>query len=254
MNAIFHILGIDAEHFDTVRDLTLNLLASVADPEKFARLFAEFAAFGCTQVEKRRLDPRDDYLTVLAQAQIDGRPLTPAEIGSVTNSLLIAGHGTTVAAMTNLFFEVLSRPGIKQALLNNQALIPAAVEEALRMHTPFFGLYRRAAVDLDMHGQKIRKGDSVLMCWQAANRDPAVFEEPNEFRLDRPLGRHLTFGLGRHFCVGSLVAKMEMTTVLEELLKGLPDIELVDSQAVEFEFRGSETAAIPVLPARFERR
>jgi len=78
--------------------------------------------------------------------------------------------------------------------------------------------------------------------------------EPNEFRLDRPLGRHLTFGLGRHFCVGSLVAKTEMTTVLEELLKGLPDIELVDSQAVEFEFRGSETAAIPVLPARFARR
>jgi cytochrome P450 len=254
MNAIFYILGFDAEHFDTVRVLTLDLLASVTEPDKFGRLFAEFAAFGCGEVEKRRANPREDYLTVLANAKMNGVPLSPSEIGAITNSLLIAGHGTTVAAMTNLFFEVLTRPHIRRALIDDPALIPNAVDEGLRLHNPFFGLYRRATEDMTVHDRKITKGESVMMCWQAANRDPAAFAQPNDFRLDRTVGKHLAFGLGRHFCVGSLVAKMEMKTTLEELLKRLPDIELVDPERVEFEFRGAETAAIPALPARFKPR
>jgi cytochrome P450 len=176
--------------------------------------------------------------------------LTPEEIGAATSSLLLAGHGTTVAAMTNLFYEVLSRPLIRQRLLEDPTLIPDAVDEVLRMHTPFFGLYRRATRDVTVRGKHIAAGDSVFMCWQSANRDAAEFPDPNDFRLDREIGRHLAFGLGKHFCVGSIVAKMEMKVVLEELLSRLPTIELIDAEKCTFEFRGTETAAIPSLPAR----
>jgi cytochrome P450 len=252
MNAICYILGVDAEHREKVRTLTLALLASVANPPEFERLFTEFGAFGCAEVEKRRLEPRADYLTTLGSARVGGRLLTPEEIGAATSSLLLAGHGTTVAAMTNLFYEVLSRPLIRKRLLDDPTLIPNAVDEVLRMHTPFFGLYRRATRAVSVRGKHIAAGESVFMCWQSANRDAAEFPDPNDFRLDREIGRHLAFGLGKHFCVGSIVAKLEMKIVLEELLSRLPGIRLIDADKLRFEFRGTETAAIPSLPARVD--
>lgn len=251
MNALFHILGIEENMHEQVRTMTINLLASVGDPDTFRRLFEEFAAMGYAEVQARRDEPRDDYLTTLAQATMDGRPLTPAEIGATMNSLLVAGHGTTVAAMTNLFWEVLSRPEIRRSLIDDPALIPVAIEEALRMHTPFFGLYRMATEDLSIRDVEIRKGESVYMCWQAANRDPSHFEDPNDFRLDRAQNNHLTFGLGRHSCVGAPTARMQLRIVLTELLARLPDIHLTIEGDPPFVFMGAETCAIKSLPAEF---
>lgn len=254
MLAIFHILGLDEDKHDLVRELTLSTLSVVNDVEAFKRVFGEFQKFGYAEVEKRRDDPRDDYLTVLAQAQLGDRPLTPEEIGAAVISLLTAGHGTTVAAMTNLFYEVLRNPAIKQQLIEDPSLIPQAVEENLRLHHPFFGLYRQATADVTVNGTDIKAGDSIYMCWQAGNRDPEVFPDPDTFRLDRGQISHLSFGLGRHSCVGSATARMEMRHGLQKLLDRFPDIELVAPDAVEFEFHGAETAAIPRLPARFTPR
>lgn len=254
MLAIFHILGLEEDKHELVRRLTLETLSVVHDLEAFTKLFTEFQKFGAAEVEKRRLDPRDDYLTVLAQAKLGDRPLTPGEIGASVISLLTAGHGTTVASMTNLFYEVLRNPAIKQQLMDDPALIPQAVEENLRLHHPFFGLYRQATTDVTVNGSEIKAGDSVYMCWQAGNRDPDVFEDPDTFRLDRGQISHLSFGLGRHSCVGSATARMEMQLGLARLLDRLPDIELISPETVEFEFHGAETAAIPRLMARFTPR
>jgi cytochrome P450 len=92
------------------------------------------------------------------------------------------------------------------------------------------------------------------MCWQAANRDPKVFEDPNAFQLHRDNSKHLSFGIGKHACSGAATARMEMRIALEELLARLPDIEIVDPESVRFEFRGAETSAITRLPARFSPR
>jgi len=251
MLAIFHILGLEEDKHELVRRLTLETLSVVHDLDAFTKLFTEFQKFGAAEVEKRRLDPRDDYLTVLAQATLGDRPLTPEEIGASVISLLTAGHGTTVASMTNLFYEVLRNPAIKQQLMDDPALIAQAVEENLRLHHPFFGLYRQATTDVTVNGSEIKAGDSVYMCWQAGNRDPDVFEDPDTFRLDRGQISHLSFGLGRHSCVGSATARMEMQLGLARLLDRLPDIELISPETVEFEFHGAETAAIPRLMARF---
>lgn len=254
MLAIFHILGLDEDKHDTVRDLTLKTLSLVNQPEAFRELFTEFGEFGEAQVALRRTDPRDDYLTVLAQARLGDRPLTGAEVGAAVISLLTAGHGTTTASMTNLFYEVLRNPQIKARIIADPSLIPIAVEENLRLHHPFFGLYRQATEDVVVNGSEIKAGDSVYMCWQAGNRDPGVFADPDTFSLDRGTFTHLSFGIGKHSCVGSATARMEMQLGLAKLLERYPDIELIEPEKIAFEFHGAETAAIPALPARFTPR
>ena len=169
------------------------------------------------------------------------------------NSFLNAGHGTTVSGMTSLLWEIYRNPELKQSLIDDQSLIPTAVEESMRLHTPFFGLYRMATKDATLpSGEEIKEGESALMCWGAANRDPKVFPDPDEFKLDRDYGRNrlMTFGWGPHACMGRPMAQMEMEVAVEELLTRLPNIELTDPDAVTHEFAGSETALIKSLPAR----
>jgi cytochrome P450 len=205
-------------------------------------------------VMARAENPKDDFLTELSRATLDGNPLGPLEIGQIMNSFLIAGHGTSVAAMASLLYEVLSRPEVVARLKANPDLIPSAVEETLRLHTPFFGLYKRATRDVELGGTDIPKDSYIQACWAAANRDPKVYDHPSEFDLDRKFGRknrHLTFGFGIHACPGAPTARMELRVALEEILRRLPDIKLVDAAAVKYDFGGTETAAIPSLPATF---
>jgi len=251
--ALCHLIGFDKELREDVRRHTVAMHGSAGDPVKGVEAFMAFAEFGAGEVYKRLEDPRDDFLTVLSTWEIDGRPLTPPELGATMNSFLNAGHGTTVSGLTSLLFEVYSRPELKQRLIDDPSLIPAAVEESMRLHTPFFGLYRMATRDATLpSGAEIKQGESALMCWAAANRDPKVFPNPDEFDLDREHGRNrlMTFGWGAHACMGRPMAQMEMEVALEEILTRLPDIELVDPDAVRHVFAGSETALIPSLPAR----
>lgn len=253
--ALCHVLGFDKDKRADVRRHTVEMHASAGDPEKGAAAFMAFAEFGAKEVYARLEDPRDDFLTVLSQVEIDGRKLTPPELGATMNSFLNAGHGTTVSGMTSLLYEVLSRPELKQRLMNDPSLIPAAIEESMRLHTPFFGLYRTTSKPVTVGGVDIPQGSAVLMMWAAANRDPKVFPNPNEFDLDREVGRNrlMTFGFGIHACMGQPMARMEMKVALEELLSRLPELELVDAAAVRHQFAGSETALIKSLPARLPR-
>ncbi|MCW3013046.1 MAG: cytochrome [Solirubrobacterales bacterium] len=254
--ALCEVLGFDREKRGEIRRLTVDMHAYAEDPVKGPAAFMAFAEFGIAEVMSRLEDPRDDYLTYLSTATIDGRPLTPQELGATMNSLLNAGHGTTVSGLTSLLYEVYSRPELKQRLIDDPSLIPAAVEESMRLHTPFFGLYRRATKDVTVGGVEIAEGDSIQMCWAAANRDPKSFENPDEFDLDRMPGRKrlMTFGFGIHACMGQPTARMEMHVALEELLARVPDIELDDPASVRHEFAGSETALITRLPARLPAR
>jgi cytochrome P450 len=250
--ALCHVIGFDKDKRGEVRRHTVEMHASAGDPEKGVAAFMAFAEFGAGEVYARLQDPRDDFLTKLAHAKIDGRPLTPPELGATMNSFLNAGHGTTVSGLTSLLWEVLRDPAVRQRLIDDPALIPAAVEESMRLHTPFFGLYRMTTQDVTVGGVDIPAGSSVLMMWAAANRDPTVFPDPDRFHLDRPPGRNrlMTFGFGIHACMGQPMARMEMQVALGELLRRLPEIELVDPESVVHEFAGSETALIKSLPAR----
>jgi cytochrome P450 len=247
-----HAIGFDKDKIADVRHHTVEMHASAGDPERGVAAFMAFAEFGAKEVYARLENPRDDFLTKLSTATIEGRPLTPPELGATMNSFLNAGHGTTVSGLTSLLWEVLRAPELRQRLIDDPGLIPAAVEESMRLHTPFFGLYRMTTKDVSHGGVDIPKGSSILMMWAAANRDPKVFPDPDTFDLDREVGRNrlMTFGFGIHACMGQPFARMEMQAALGGLLERFPAIELIDPDSVKHEFAGSETALIKSLPAR----
>lgn len=252
LRAICRILGFDIDKGPELRELTVNLMINLGNPDGSGAAMKALADFGAKEVAERRENPRDDFLTELTTATLRGNPLTEQEISQVVASLVSGGHETTVAALTNVLFEVLSRPGIKQQLIDDPGLIPAAVEEALRFHPPFMGFYRRATEPTEVKGEKIAKDEHVMLCWASANRDPEQFEDPLEFRLDRPnLKRHMSFGYGLHFCIGAPTARMELCVATEELLRRLPEIELADAESVRMQFGGGENVFIPKLDAVF---
>lgn len=236
--ALCHILGLDAPKGQRVREMTIALNQSYGQPEKTAAAFAALADFGLAEVEARRAEPRDDLLTALADAELEGRPITPTEIGQFMVSFLAAGHSSTIAGISAVLCRVLADTAIRDALLADPSRIEAAVEESLRLHPPFFGFYRQAHADTELSGTPIRAGESVYLSWAAANRDPDVFPDPDRFDLDRHAPRIMSFGFGIHACVGAPVARMELRVALEELLDRLPDIRLRDPDAVAYGFDG----------------
>lgn len=248
--AICRILGVDISSAAELRSLTDDLMANLAFPDKAADAYQALAAFGTKEIAERRANPRDDVLTRLSQEEVDGQRLSDLEITQVMASLLSAGHETSTVLMTSMFYEVLSRPDVHKQLLEDRSLIPAAVEETLRLHPPVMGLYRRATQPSTVSGVDIPEGSDLMLCWAATNRDPKVFDKPDEFRLDRGRNHHLTFGFGIHACLGAGVARLEMRIALEELLRRLPDIELT-TDAIEYKFSGPEWVSITELPARF---
>ena len=255
VNALCMVLGITpnsekARHF---HHLANNFIANFSKPEEFPIHLQAIMEFGVAEVLSRREHPADDYLTWLANADIEGKPLGPEEIGPIMASMLVAGHETSVNGLAGVLYEVLRRPDIRDELRANPELVRAAVDEGMRLHPPFFGFYRRTLGDVDVTGVHIPSGADVQVCWAAANRDPEVFPEPGEFRLDRETGRnrHMSFGFGIHACPGQATAQMEMRIAVTELLRRLPDIELVEPEKVKFNFTGGESCGINELRVRF---
>jgi cytochrome P450 len=242
-------VGIDREKAPAFRALAVEFIRVFgSDPERVPAALGAIAEFGIVEVMSRKAAPRDDYLTWLANAELFGQPVGPAEIGTTMVAMLNASHETALNGISSLLYEVLRRPGIKQRLIDDPSLIPAAVEEALRLHPPFISFFRRATRDTEIDGVEIPEGASIQLRYTEANRDPAIFEDPHDFRLDRTQ-RHLTFGFGRHACIGSPTARMEMRVALEELLRRAPDVALLDPGAVKTEFTGGFTNGCRSLPA-----
>lgn len=253
--AILNILGIPRERSTEVRELTEKMVGQMDDPMTAVQYAAQFAAMGVEYANDRRTCPKDDYLTELTKSEIAGCPVSDEQIGTSCIGMLSAGSGSTAAELGFLFYEVLSNPELKQRLIDDPSLIPIAVNEIVRLHHPFFGIWRRVTKDVTFAGRDMKEGESVYICWSAANRDPSVFPDPGTLRLDRGTSiNHLGFGVGLHQCAGSGTARMEMSVALEEILTRLPDMELVDPLANDFAFMGGERLAVTKLPVRFTPR
>lgn len=223
--------------------------ASGRDPENFPRLIAEFGELIMPMIFERRESPRDDFLTRLANAEVEGKPLTVPETVGALFGLFGAGHHSTTSAMGTLFYHVLSRPEVVAALVEKPRLIVAAVEESLRLDGPFSGFYRRATTDTEIAGTPIAADESIVANWMSANRDPAQFEDPDDFRLDRTRNKHVAFGYGIHTCVGAPLARLELKIALERVLTRMPDIELVD-RPTRF-FGGAGATYLDAVRVRF---
>ena len=193
---------------------------------KMAAAVASIAGYMQGIIEDRRTDSRDpetDFFTAMVNYRIDGRLLTDDELQSMALLLVIAGLDTTRAHLGWLLFHLAQNPQDRQRMLDDPEIVPLAVEESLRYYAMIFGNGRKVAQDVTWHGAELKKGDMVFGLNTAANRDPAVYDEPDTFRVDRRVTSHLGFAAGPHRCLGSHFARAELRIAIEEFHRLIPN-------------------------------
>lgn len=177
-------------------------------------------------VEERRNSRQKDLISALLGSEEDGQRLEQSELLSNIVLLLIAGHETTTNLIGNGTYALLRHPSQLAALKNNFELMPAAIQELLRYDSPVQIVRRIAAQDIEIGGQKIANGQTVLLLIGAANRDPDEFENADQLNITRSKNKHLAFGHGIHHCLGSSLAETEGQIAITQLLKRLPNMQL----------------------------
>ncbi len=189
--------------------------------------FAEYADYNARVVADRRRRPREDLVTALVEAEIEGERLDDEEILHDSLLILVGGDETTRHVISGGMEQLVRNPDQRKKLLADPAGIPTAVEEMLRWVTPIQNMNRTATRDLELRGARIREGDKLLLLYVAANRDERVFRDPHVFDVERRPNDHVAFGgYGAHFCMGAPLARLELRVMFEELLRRLPDLEL----------------------------
>lgn len=218
-----------------VKDVSVDRIREVAggfgkDPETRRKVIMDLGNMVLAEVLDRRANPADDYLSLVAHAELGGRRMEEAELGRFMSGFLTAGHETTTSTLGSFLFHVLQRPELVDRLLVDDALLAAAVEETVRLTPPFHAFQRTAVEDTDVDGIAIPAGSTVRLCYAAANRDPEIFERPDEFDPERPAKPHFGFGGGRHVCAGAPLARMEIAMAFRTLMARLPDIRLASNE------------------------
>ena len=179
-------------------------------------------------LEERRRAPREDLLSALAVAEVDGERLSEPELLSFCTLLLVAGQETTKNLIANAIVCFTSHPETLERLVHEPALMPTAIEEVLRYLPPVWFLLRQTTAELDLGGHHIPANQLVLAWIASANRDPAQFPEPDRFEIEREPNRHLAFGHGIHFCVGAPLARLEARIALPMVLEQLGGLRRVE--------------------------
>jgi cholest-4-en-3-one 26-monooxygenase len=258
LQAIAGLMGIPPEdHHRIVR--WGDQLIGVEDPEfegdVDAQLstLAEMTAYAAELRAQRLVEPRDDLITHLTSAQVDGASLSESEFGELFLLLAIAGHETTRNAAAQGIRALAERPEQLAALTADPSpeRLARAVEEILRWACPVMHFRRTATRDVEIGGRQIRQGDRVVMWYVSANRDEAVFEDPFRFDIDRHPNDHLSFGGGGpHYCLGAPLGRLELRVLLHEIVTRLPDLRLDGPPEL---LRSNFVAGVKHLPIRFGR-
>ncbi|MFH8493177.1 cytochrome P450 [Streptomyces coeruleorubidus] len=175
-------------------------------------------------VEDRKRNPREDLITKLVQAEVDGEHLTDNEVVNFSNVLLIAGHITTTMLLGNSILCLDTHPEWFARVREDRSMIPAAIEEALRYYSPFAGTARATTTEVELGGERIPADSLVVTFLGVANRDPKVFTDPHTFDPRRDPNPHMAFGRGAHFCIGAPLARLEGRVALNILLDRFPNL------------------------------
>ena len=183
------------------------------------------------QIQERKENPKDDLITYLLTAEVDGEPVPENHVLGTCFLLIVAGIDTTWSSIGSALWHLAQHPEDRKKLIDNPDLIGNAVEELLRAYSPVT-MARYVASDVEYNGCPMSEGDRVLMNFPAANRDPNVFDDPDVVDLEREKNPHIAFGVGIHRCAGSNLARMEMKVAIQEWLKRIPNYKLENAEAV----------------------
>ena len=231
----------DLTAFKRWSDSFARRLSQMATPEEQledARNIVEFQMYFADMIARRRADPRDDMISDLVTTEIEDpdngeiRPLNMEELQSLLQQLLVAGNETTTSALTGGMVSLIQNPAQLKELQEHPEKIPNAVEEILRMESPSAGMWRVVKKDSDVHGVSIPKDSLLMLRYHAANRDRALFTQPNALDINRANAEeHIAFGQGVHFCPGAMLARKEMTVALRALLARLENFQLIEEKS-----------------------
>ena len=251
---IADLMGVPLEDRQKLFDWS-NRLIGFDDPEfqtsvEDARMAAfEIWMYANGLAEERKGTSGTDLIRVLMNAEVDGEQLEEAEFDAFFLLLAVAGNETTRNAISGGLLALLDNPDQVELLQSNPDLLPSAVEEILRWHTPVLHFRRTATEDTEIRGQAIKEGDKLGMFYISANRDEEIFEDPFSFDITRDPNHHLAFGVGEHFCLGASLARLEMRLLFEQLFERLPNLQ----RAGEIRrLRSNFIHGIKELPVRFD--
>ncbi|MDQ8730168.1 cytochrome P450 [Bradyrhizobium sp. LHD-71] len=227
VRAIAHMLGIpekDGELF--IKWIHEILELGITNDAILVQAVQEMGAYFAEHVADRRKQPKDDLISDLTRAKgPDGQPLSDPHVLGSLRLLLIAGIDTTWSAIGSSLWHLAKTPSDRRRLVAEPQIMPFAIEEFLRAYSPVT-MAREVMKEATVSGCPVKPGNMVLLSFPAANRDPAMFPDADKVIIDRKENRHAAFGLGIHRCIGSNLARMEMTVALEEWLKRIPEFSL----------------------------
>ena len=238
---IAEMLGIPLEDQSTFRRWSETLVAGPRTDalrgrsfaEERARTMVELEEYFSGRLELRRQTPGPDLISRLLEAEVDGERLSEVELTEFCRLLLIAGYETTACQIGNGVLLLHEMPEVAAALRADPRLLPAAVEEIVRCFPAVAASVRVATAPVEVGSQKVEKGESLTLWTTSINYDEAVFSEPETFQAARTPNRHLSFGLGPHFCLGAPLSRLEVRIALGRLLEAFPRLERADSEPVE---------------------
>lgn len=247
------MLGLPREEAAAIHTLTSNLLSSVGRDMTAAMAAAQALENWVTgQVDRRLGTPPHDILGEIVNAPLDPQnPLTRNEIAGMVHLLIIAGHETTTNGISTMLYRYMTVDGLREKLRADPGLIDAVVEESLRLDPPIYNFARTARRDTRLGDSTIGAGEWVMLLYGAANRDPAKFADPDAFIVPRASNQHVSFGWGRHRCLGTALARFELRAVMQAVLDTIPDIEITEAPRRSC---GSVTQGFASLPVTFAPR
>jgi cytochrome P450 len=249
---IADMLGVPREDRDRFRAWSTTLVQSNpmlgemgTGMEAAGALYDYFGSF----LAERRVRPADDLMTALVQAEVEGERLSEEELLGFCFLLLVAGHETTTNLLSNGVALLADRPEIRDQLRADPDLVPLAVEELLRFDSPVQGIGRTLTREVELYGQQMKRGESVLLLFGSANRDDRAFPDAEVFDLGRSSEPHVALGRGIHFCLGASLARMEARIALDALL-GSPKFSWDADLAGAERLRSGPIRGFASLPVR----
>jgi cholest-4-en-3-one 26-monooxygenase len=230
---ICEMIGLEKELWPRMFEISNHLIGSRDDPDyqddpTIGEMAAAEIYILCDAVAAdRRANPRDDIMTALVQAEIDGERLTDAELNLFFITLIVAGNETTRNLINHSLLALVDNPQAIQQLREDPELWDSAVEEMLRWGSSIHNFRRTATKDTEIRGVPIAEGDKIVMYYASANRDEDVFANPHTFDITRSPNEHVTFGAGGvHYCLGASLARAEIKATMRQIVERMPDIEL----------------------------